>query len=85
MLNVGKESLKNETDKRVCRHIESLKEFKKYIESTYIAGLSLIDDLLSDILKKSAPKNIEESISNIQEAVLCLNTIKKRDLTERYK
>ena len=41
--------------------MDSLKEFKKYIESTYIAGLSLIDDLLSDILKKSAPKNIEES------------------------
>ena len=57
--------------------MDSLKEFEKYIESTYIAGLSLIDDLLSDILKKSAPRNIEESMSNIQEAVLCLNTIKK--------
>ena len=59
-MNVGKESLKTETDKRACRHMDSLKEFEKYIESTYIAGLSLIDDLLSDILKKMLPEILKK-------------------------
>ena len=53
LLNVGKDSLKNDVDKRACRHMDSLKEFEKYIESTYIAGLSLTDDLLSDILLRT--------------------------------
>ena len=56
LLNIARESLRNEVDQQATRYMGSLKEFEKYIESTYITGLSLIDDLLSDILKNLLPR-----------------------------
>ena len=71
-------------DIEATRYMDNLKLFERYIESTYITGLSLIDYLLSDIVKKDTPKSTSESITNIQDSILCLNTIRSRDLTHRF-
>merc|ERR1712055_499015 len=84
LLNIARESLRNKVDIEATRYMDNLKHFEKYIESTYIIGLSLIDDLLSDIVKKDTPKSTSESITNIQDCILCLNTIRSRDLTHRF-
>ena len=57
LLNIARESLRNKVDIEATRYMDDLKLFERYIESTYITGLSLIDDLLSDIVKKGTPKS----------------------------
>ena len=84
LLLMGKESLKLEADKTAVKYFDSLGELERYINSTYVSGLSLIDDLLSEVLKKDTPKTIAQSIQNIQDILTVLKTIKKKKLGPKF-
>jgi hypothetical protein len=81
---MGRESLKMEEDKNATKYMDSLGEFEFYISNTYVAGLNLIDDLLSELMKKEMPSSASQSIANIQEALVVMKTIKKKKLSPKF-
>ena len=42
--------------------MDNLSQFETYINTSYIAGMSMIDDLLSELIKKAPPKTYDDSI-----------------------
>ena len=63
-------------------YMDTLNQFESYINSTYVInGMSMIDDLLSELIKKSQPTNYTEGIKNITEALVVMKTVKQKKLT----
>ena len=63
----------------------TLAAIEKYIRNTIIQGLSVIDDLMSEVLKKPTPSIVEESISNFQDILVILSTVKKKKLSSKFR
>ena len=84
LLNMGRESLKMEADKVATKYMDSLGEFETYMADTYVSGLNLIEDLLSELTKKDMPSNASQSIANIQETLVVMKTIKKKKLGPKF-
>ena len=59
---MGKDSLKIPQDIEACLYMDNLSQFETYINTSYIAGMSMIDDLLSELIKKTPPKTYDDSI-----------------------
>ena len=64
-------------DKNSCVYLSSLREFKAYIEPTYIVGINLITNLFS------AMTMIQDSIKMMTEAMSVLRTIKGKELLSK--
>ena len=80
LLQMGKDSLKITEDIAACMYMDTLNQFESYINSTYVNGMSMIDDLLSELIKKSQPTSYTESIKNITEALVVMKTVKQKKL-----
>ena len=78
---MGKDSLKIPQDIEACLYMDTLSQFETYINTSYIAGMSMIDDLLSELIKKTPPKTYNESIKNMTEALVVMKTVKQKKLT----
>ena len=78
---MGKDSLKIPQDIEACLYMDNLSQFETYINASYIAGMSMIDDLLSELIKKAPPKTYDDSIKNMTEALVVMKTVKKKKLT----
>ena len=64
--------------------MDTISEFKQYIKTTHVSEIDLIEDLMSDLREKSPPTTMEESILLIQEALIILETIKKKSLGLKF-
>ena len=73
-----------ESDKKVTRYMDSLAEFENYLKVTHVSEMNLIQDLMSDLKDRPPPTSVEESIPCIQEALLVLETIKKKKLGPKF-
>ena len=47
--------------------------------------MSMIDDLLSELIKKPQPKTYDESMKNMTEALVVMKTVKQKKLTGKWK
>ena len=81
LLQMGKESLKIPQDIEACLYMDNLSQFETYINTSYIAGMSMIDDLLSELIKKAPPKTYNDSIKNMTEALVVKKSVKQKKLT----
>ena len=55
LLHLGKKSLKLEEDKMATKYCQDLKSFEEYINSNYLINVDVLDDLFSQIKRKSFP------------------------------
>ena len=84
LLKMGKKSMKIESDKKATRYMDTLAEFENYLKVTHVSEMNLVQDLMSDLKDKVPPTSVEESIPCIQEALLVLETIKKKKLGPKF-
>ena len=73
-MQMAKDSLKITKDISACLYMDQLSQFEAYINTTYIHGMSLIDDLFSELMKKSQPTSYSDSARNITEALVVFKT-----------
>ena len=65
-LHLGKKSLMLEEDKMATKYCQDLKSFEENINSNYLLNVDVLDDLFSQIKRKSSPKSWKESLQNLQ-------------------
>ena len=81
LLQMGKDLLKIPQDIEACLYMDNLSQFETYINTSYIAGMSMIDDLVSELIKKAPPNTYDDSIKNTTEALVVMKTVKQKKLT----
>ena len=84
LLQMAKESLKLETDINATRYMSTLWEFEGYMNTTYVLEANLVDDLLSELIRKEVPTTAAQSIANIQEGLVIMKTIRRKKLTPKF-
>ena len=78
LLHLRKKSLKLEEDKMATKYCQDLKSFEEYIN--YLLNVNVLYDLFSQIKKKSSPLSWKESLQNLQQISIILQTINTRKL-----